>query len=121
MVKRVPVQRIALMISLTLVVQLLMPWHVLHMQALAADPSAPAEHPVVLASGGGCHGPAAVDSGDHVSSVAGFCEWLCAQGQTVPLWDGLVAASSPPTVSLLFLWSGFDKLPDAVPTPPPIA
>lgn len=114
-------QRFVLIFSLILVVQLFMPWHVLHLQALAADPSAPAENPVSVASGSGCHGPAAVDSGDDASMVAGFCEWLCAQGQTVPLWDGLVAVSMPPRDSLLSLWSGSDKLPDAVPTPPPIA
>jgi len=120
-------QRLALSISLVLLIQVLMPWHMLHMQAVASQteshqtadkqshsaPTAANDH-----AGSPCHPPA--EDGSDGDLVSGFCEWLCAQGQTSPGLDVLPAMAKRPSIALPRVLFGADQLPNSVPTPPPI-
>lgn len=118
-VKR-PLQRYSVLFSLVLLVQLAMPWHMLHMQAVAADS---ADHSSQIQAAPPCHpGPTTQPEPEEAADpIAGFCEWLCAQGQTAPLLDGLVMVRKVLRPVALFVASGSDSLPDGVPNPPPIA
>ena len=118
------------LLSLVLLIQLAVPWHALHMAALAdqtsdqsvalsAEAAPEVDRMVHHASGSTCHGSAA--SGGDEPLIAGFCEWLCAQGQTAPWQDGLMAARATPDCLTFLDPLGLDSLTESVPTPPPIA
>ncbi|MCC5866397.1 MAG: hypothetical protein JJU31_14835 [Wenzhouxiangella sp.] len=120
--------RILFFATLVLLIQVAMPWHMLHMQAVAAQADASSiESPEYLPDaavahqhvGSHCHPPAAM--GDEPGHIAGFCEWLCAQGQTAPFLDSFLVRGIRPSDALPQVIFGSDQLPDSVPTPPPIA
>lgn len=123
-------QNLVAVVSLILLVQVAMPWHMLHMQAMAGQAAAdqveipdghPGENISHVHSGSHCHPPALADPEAEVGTIAGFCEWLCAQGQTAPLLDDLIAPAAQPQRLLRLVLMGAEQIPDAVPTPPPIA
>ena len=116
-------QRSAVLFSLVLLAQVIMPWHAMHMAALAdSAASDDAQQTAPLVAGSPCHPPMAANGGNDESEppIVGFCEWLCAQAQCTPAFDGLmqlVAAPAGPPSGLL---TNFDSLVSPVPTPPPI-
>lgn len=112
------VAHLAVLFSLVFLVQVAMPWHMLHVQAMTADQ---ADHAEAVQTGAPCHPAAAAQNDEPVDPIAGFCEWLCAQGQNAPWFDGLVVVHKVLHPALPFFPSGSDQLPDSVPNPPPIA
>lgn len=116
-------QRSAVLFSLVLLAQVLMPWHAMHMAALA-DAATPDEgqQTAPMVAGSPCHPPLASHGGNDESEppIVGFCEWLCAQAQCTPAFDGLVQRSFAPSGPPSGLLAEFDSLVSPVPTPPPI-
>ena len=109
--------RLALTITLCMVLQLVMPWHDWHAVAsdeTVAEVSMSPCHPGAVASG------AAVDA-DQPDALASVCEWVCAQTQPV-LHHALDLPARPaPYRLLIHLMSLTNLQAEAVPTPPPIA
>lgn len=109
--------RLALTITLCMVLQLVLPWHDWH--AVAGDEtvaavSMPPCHPSAAAS------DAAVDA-EQPDALTSVCEWVCAQTQPV-LHHALDLPARPAPYGLLAHLIGLTDLQtEAVPTPPPIA
>lgn len=109
--------RLALTITLCMVLQLVLPWHDWHAVAgdetVAAVPMPPC-HPSAAAS------DAAVDA-EQPDALTSVCEWVCAQTQPV-LHHALDLPARPAPYGLLAHLIGLTDLQtEAVPTPPPIA
>jgi len=113
-------QRLVLVITACMVLQLVLPWHDLHAMA---EPLMAQDSAAMATTQPPCHPRAAADDGHDASDntvVTAVCEWVCAQTQPLPHGDvAMLPRPAPSSISANLL--GLTDLgSEPVPTPPPI-